>query len=528
MSQAETNKQLRQARILSDLQEDNKNLLYLTFIGALNKKRPLFSYQKEVLDHLLSKDPLKRKRYVMLNCGRKWTKTFICCYFLWRKALETPNSVWYYVLPTAEQGYEIVWDRLQNFGPKSVEIGGKKHPIVTDIKTAKLEIRFFNGAKIKIVGSTGTGKNALRGGEPHGCVYDEYKDHSPAFHIAMEPNFLVYSAQLLIIGTPPYQQEIDSGEKRFYQDMMDFCGTSKRGVLITRPSLDNPIPEIRENLLAKKEELFAMGKRGIAIWESEYEGKIVHSGKDDFIPQFKHSDLVEPHKLELCLVDKPSGYRYAVVMDAGGGTRWGALLLAVEEATKKVFVLDKYTIASADLAQVHKMSHDQFFAEVVKRVEFMSPPGIATSDWRFFYDSADAEFSRNITNNPNNVAKHKLWPVNKRKFGKMEGYSQIKDLKLAGRLILSERVAELVDEFCAIELDAQGIPKKRFNELIDCLRYFMFEFDHFLKPRPEHAEALPDSKIERYLYLLQKRRQERVDPFEGLLYTEDMVDDECF
>ena len=54
-------------------------------IGTLNRLRPLFDYQKEILSDLLSSK--SRKRIVMLNCGRKFSKTYICSYFLWRKKL---------------------------------------------------------------------------------------------------------------------------------------------------------------------------------------------------------------------------------------------------------------------------------------------------------------------------------------------------------------------------------------------------------------------------------------------------------
>ena len=469
--------------------DDNRNLAALT-LDYIHKKTPLFSYQVEILKYLFDKsNPM---RILMLNCGRKFSKTHISIYFLIRSALENKNATYYYVAPDAVQGKEIVWTRLKSFCPKSLSVGGKAYKI-SDYKDTTLEVTFFNGSRIKLVGSTGVSAESLRGCEPHGVVYDEYKDHDPRFHESMNPNFSVHDAKLLIIGTPPSMEDIESGDKRFYQDMIDYCEKFDDCIVFSRSSLENPIENIRKWVTREKERLFSLGKSGIAIWEREYEGKLVYGGSVDFLPQFSKKDLVHPAIVEDIIFREYFDMDFSVFFDPGGGTRWGALFFAYNLNTSTLYVLDKISLRSKNAADVENMTHEKLFNMTMDKLSILSPPKVHPKSWKFFYDSANSEFKLNVSNKHRDVL---LQPVNKNRFGKLEGFSQIKDLKNSNRLVISEKAEELIDEFLALKIDRNGIPIKKFNELSDCLRYRIFELDHVL--RTKEAEADIPFDRERY------------------------------
>ena len=486
-------------------------------IDSLNKKRPLFDYQKTILKDLLSSKD--RKRIVMLNCGRKFSKTYICSYFLWRKALETPNATFYYVAPTAEQGKEIIWQRLKNFGPTLIEAQGRKYRILSNAKDSSLELLFFNGARIKLVGSTGSSAESLRGCEPHGAVYDEFKDHDPRFHESMSPNYAVYDAPLLIIGTPPKMEEIESGEKKFYKEMMEYCERFDDCIVYSRPSTDNPIPSIHSWINNEILRLEGLGKSGRAIADREFRGLLVYGGTLDFMPQFSKSDLVSSATIEKAIHETASDFRFAAILDPGGGTRWGALFVAVDTGRGSMYVLDKITLRADREQDAEYMTHVRLFELVLKKIENLSPKNISIKNWTVFYDSANADFALNVKPSFRDIVLH---PVNKNKFGKMEGFSQLKDLKEAGRLFISAKAEELIVEFQAIKLDSKGLPAKGFDELTDCMRYAIYEFNYLLNVELVPEEKTPSGYFDKKVAEHRKSLEDAWHPFED--FDDEIID----
>ena len=59
------------------------------------------------------------KRKLFIQCGRKWGKTELIMYILYRWAICNPGSSCYYMSPLVTQSKEIIWanNRLQNFLP---------------------------------------------------------------------------------------------------------------------------------------------------------------------------------------------------------------------------------------------------------------------------------------------------------------------------------------------------------------------------------------------------------------------------
>ena len=139
---------------------------------------------------------------VFVECVRKFGKTDDSVYTLNRFAAMTPNSHYYYIAPTLKQGGELVWEngRLPNFFK-----GALKDKYVHRVYEQDMRVVFKNGSFIKVDGAENY--EAYRGINPHGIVYDEFKDHDERFHDAMEPNLAPHDAWLLILGTPPETED---------------------------------------------------------------------------------------------------------------------------------------------------------------------------------------------------------------------------------------------------------------------------------------------------------------------------------
>ena len=76
----------------------------------------------------------------LIESGRKFGKSEIECYILWRWALTRPGA-YYYFAPYSKQAREIIWasSRIQTFGPKSY---------VASVHDQDMRITFRNGSFI--------------------------------------------------------------------------------------------------------------------------------------------------------------------------------------------------------------------------------------------------------------------------------------------------------------------------------------------------------------------------------------------
>lgn len=220
---------------------------------------------------------------VFVECGRKWGKTELILYFLWRLALTRPGA-YYHLFPEQRHAKEVAWatGRLQTFGPKSY---------ITGINNSELRVTLSNGSFIKLDGSDNY--DAYRGVEPHGAVYDEFRDFRPEFHQAMGPNYSVYRAPLLICTTPPEippPSESTKPEELSHYDGMKIDCVDGRD-FFNYPSWANPHID-KDWLRKEKAKLYRRGEGD--VWEREYGAKRVRGGSNAIFPMFSHS-MVRPH-----------------------------------------------------------------------------------------------------------------------------------------------------------------------------------------------------------------------------------------
>lgn len=224
-------------------------------------------------------------KFVFVQCGRKWGKTEIIVYSLWRWALLNPNSSCYYICPELKQAKEIIWkskdkrgrSRIQAFGPAD---------FIDSIDNTELRVNFKNGSFIKCDGSDNW--SAWKGISPNFIVLDEFSDFKPEFFPAMNPNRAVFDAPLVIIGTPPEKIWLDKDTPHQYvekaQEARELMLEDGSALWIKRPSWDNPDPTIQMFLRKEKKSLFRANKQD--EWWRDYGAELMPAKASKIFPNF--------------------------------------------------------------------------------------------------------------------------------------------------------------------------------------------------------------------------------------------------
>lgn len=229
---------------------------------------------------------------VFIQCGRKWGKSEIICYTLWRWALFNPNSACYYFAPLKDDAGEIIWNAHDQFGRRRLPDFGP-HEFVKRIDNTEMRIEFKNGSFILVDGSNNI--SAVRGYSPSIYVADEYADFHPDWDGEMEPNRATFDCPALYVGTPPKELMVDAETQHHYVRKAEIVSNDMAeggsSLWVQRPSWDNPLPHIQAFLKRKKTELYRYGAED--QWLREYEAKLVQSGERLIFPNFV-SGIGEP------------------------------------------------------------------------------------------------------------------------------------------------------------------------------------------------------------------------------------------
>jgi len=392
------------------------------------------------------------KRTLFIQCGRKWGKTEIIIYFLYRWALTNPGSSCYYISPFQKQSKEIIWanNRLQTFVDRKY---------IRSINNTEMRITLNNGGFIKCDGSDNY--EAYRGIDPGFVVYEEFKDFRPEFHVAMEPNLLVHNAPLVIIGTPP------STDCQFTEIAAD-CRNSKEKFFIEAPSEDNPFIS-KDWLDKKKAELIAKGEED--VWQREYMGKYIKGGASKIFPMLTESIIV-PHEVLMKSIKKDMKKLWKCAMaDPAGASVFGVLFTMINPYTKVVYLLDEIY----ETRQSH-MTVDSVGARIIeKRNEFWYPR--EDDDWYHGYDEAATWWNNELSDrfNINSI------PTTKAQHKKESGLSLIKDIILYNKLVMSDRCVKTFWELDNYVKDRRGNIPKENDHNIDNFRYTLGAYLYDLK-----------------------------------------------
>lgn len=438
--------------------------LYLRIIEDLNKARGdgidagfktrLHEKQVECLNSLYR----DKKRLIFIPCGRKFGKTELSAYVLWRQALLYPGSTCYYVVPEASQGRKLIWDnrRLQRFLGKDSDkyIDGNPNNL-------EMKIRFKNGSLIQVIGSENWA--AANGLTPHFVVYDEFKVFNSQFHIEMDPNRAAKAAPLVIIGTMP---KVGDRNKDQYEALLEYAQNNPDKAAVHRyTTFDNPInmrPDIKETIDQQIEILRARGEEDVV--QREYYSRIVPGGSRAVFPmldkvahQKPAKELYEEIKRDLRKLE------WYAVADPGTTTCFAALIVAMNPYTKKVYILDEIYEKDQHLTSVRSI-----YPRIEALMHKNNPGSDIHDDWIKTADEAAAWFMNEVMQQYGTY----FMPTDKVHNKKEAGLSLIKDQLIHDLVVISDACPYLWKEMQEYAKDDKGnIPKKN-DHLIDCFRYF--------------------------------------------------------
>lgn len=412
---------------------------------------------------------------IFVQCGRKWGKTELAMYFLWRIAKTYPGVPCYFIAPLQNQAREIVWadPRVKNFGPREWLLPGSQ-----GINETEMRLKLTNGSFIKVDGSDNY--NKYRGPKYKICVYEEFKDHRPEFRKAMQPNASVLNGIDLYIGSPP-EMTCD------YTTIADEHAKDKDKFFYRAPTWQNPVIP-KKWLFNEKKRLYLRGEGD--VWEREYAARFVKGGASRIFPMLSEK-VIHPFAevVKMILRDRKK-LRFYIWNDPAGASCFASLLVAINPYTKKIYCLDE--IYERD--QAH-MTVERIGRRILeKRQEIYDAP----DDWTMGYDEAATWFSNEwIDNFPDEDG---LVPTHKSMNKKEAGLSLIKDILLSDLLIMSDRCKWLFWELDHYMKDKNGRIPKKDDHLIDNLRYILAADGYSLKTEEERIKELdPDwrgSRIE--------------------------------
>lgn len=417
------------------------------------------------------------KRRVFVRCGRKWGKTELSIYTLYRWALTIPNGQFYYIAPFYNQASEIIWKpgRLQNF------LGVHKDKYVESVHETDKRIILKNGSFIKLVGSDNY--EAGRGFNPDGAVGDEYKDSDKRFYDGFMDNLIAKKAPIMLVGTPPetFDHFFIRTEEDFKQD--------PRGAYFKKPTWNNPHIDPVELEMEKQSALI---KGEWAKYMREIEAEIVPGGANAIFPMLDMprydeqgqfvSETRHVKKYHSVYDDVSRTYRdwdFHACYDPGSAVCFAIIFVAVNRFTRKVVVLDEiYETRKAETSTrtIYPRAMERM-SQICDRVDWIETYDYAAA---WFQNEVQVEYSRG------------LMPCTKDIGNKEVKLSVIKDFMLEDMIVFTDKCMKLLGELATYATDENGkIPKKN-DHAIDCLRY-LFNAAH-LNTLPRNRKVIDGEK----------------------------------
>jgi hypothetical protein len=390
------------------------------------------------------------KKTVGVECGRKFGKTDIVSYILWRASCLLHSTDNYYIAPLKDQANEILWAprRLQDFGPSKY---------LQSENQSQKRLTFNTKSFVKLDGSDRYEK--YRGVEPDVLVYDEYKDFHPEFHPAMSPNLGAKAKKgmgiWIVIGTPPETDSHPKDPKRrhpFYE-AMDEIAADPKGAYFNFSSYDNP--HISHDWIDdQKAKYIARGDQ--AGFEREFMARRVKGGPGAIFPMWndtlawEHDQVMYHVRRDMKHLDR------WVIADPGTATTFGVLFGMTNPYTKQVWILD----------EIYATKQDETSTRVIipqlreKRRELAGE-----LYWTQVYDEAASWFA----NEAGASYGEPFIPTHKALSRKTFGLNLIKDQMLESKLIISNRCKNLIWEIENYVKDKNGNIPKVNDHLIDCI-----------------------------------------------------------
>lgn len=413
------------------------------------------------------------KLFIFVNSGRKFGKSELIIYSLYRKALTQPNNTGYYIAPFQKQAKELIWanNRIQTFLPAELQ-----NRFIESINNTEMRITFTNGSFIKLDGADNY--EAYRGINPHFVAYDEFKDHNKQFHIGMEPNLATHKAPCLFIGTPP-----ETEDNHFFV-MAESVKTDPDGAYFCRPTHDNPFID-KQWLEKTRLRLIARGEED--VWLREYMAQFVFGGKNAIFPMYSDKFIMPYHEAVLYIRKNRKHWKLYCTADPATSSVFAVLFTAINTYTREVIHLDE--IYEKTLS---RMSSRPMWEAIKEKVLDINTD---LTLWQFTRDEAAAWFMNEILD----ITKGEIFfaPTHKAMNDKDEGLSLIKDQMLAGLWKCTERTPKLQWEVKNYVRDDKGVIPKKNDHGIDNMRYCNASDNYTHVPENAPEVPLPDVCVKR-------------------------------
>jgi hypothetical protein len=439
------------------------------------------------------------KKIIFIECGRKWGKTDILNFILHKVLAAIPYAAGYFIAPLLKQARELVWEnnRLQNFFLPNLDlnnpmltVGG--HPrddqiaIFNQLKNkyykglpnnSEMRQRFNNGSFFKLDGADSY--EAYRGVNPHVIVYDEFKDHHPKFHKAMDPNLATYNAILFVVGTPP---EGDEANAQGFYDLAKIAQNDPDGAYFNFTSFDNP--HISSKWLEKKKkQLFLVGRDD--EWWREYMAKRIRGGSKAIFPMYQsvdfdedvervYTDHVRPDiEIRNEVLKHYKDWDYVMSFDPASSSTFAVLFLAIHKRTKQIRAL----------GEIYETKKGQMGTKKIypKAMELIDSWGILQDDVRKIYDNAAAWFAQEVADNFGDNLEPCLKSLKKKDFG----LNLMKDIFAFHYYKGSDECPNLNNEISGYRVDEKGKIPKENDHLIDNFRYALSNTHYNSVPEKE-------------------------------------------
>jgi len=401
---------------------------------------------------------IEKKSLLVLACGRKFGKSEIACYVLWRHALLNPGSACYYIGPESTHARKILWDkgRIQKF------IGKAASKYVESTQNLMMKIQFKNGSFIQIVGSDNWA--AANGLDPNIVVYDEFKAFNSRWHTEFNPNRIANNAPLVIIGTLP---KVGDSNKDEYESIFEYAKTDKkRSAVHIYSTFDNPIltrdPELKAAVDHEIEILRARGEEDVI--QREYYSKIIPGGSRAVFPMLAETVIKPQHSMIEEVSRDVTKLEWFCVTDPGTTTCFAALIGCINPYTRKIYILDEIYEKDQNMTSVRMM-----YPRLELLMRKYNPGGNIHDEWLKVFDEAAAWFANEV------MQQYGVYftPTEKHIHHKDAGLSLIKDILIHKLVDISDGCEYLFREMRSYAKDDKGNIPKRNDHLIDCFRYLL-------------------------------------------------------
>ncbi len=400
----------------------------------------------------------EKKSLVVLACGRKFGKSEVACYVLWRHALLNPGSACYYVAPEYSHARKIIWDkgRLPRF------MGSSSSKYVDSTQNVTMKVQLKNGSFIQVLGSDNWA--AANGLDPNIVVYDEFKAFNTRWHTEFNPNRIANNAPLVIIGTLPKVGDQNQAE---YEAIFEFANRdSQYSAVRTYTSFDNPVlmndPSLRA---ATEREIQALRDRGEEdVVQREYYSKIIPGGARAVFPMFTDKYVSPHHEIVEEISKDRKKLEWFCITDPGSTTCFAVLIGCINPYSRQIYLVDEIYEKDQSMTSVRMM-----YPRIEELMRKYNPGASIHDDWLKVFDEAAAWFANEV------MQQYGVYfsPTAKHLNHKDVGLSLIKDILIHKLVKISSNCKHLTDEMTKYAKDDKGNIPKRNDHLIDCFRYML-------------------------------------------------------